>query len=495
MATATDRQTRTDAARLCATVTGTTVDELRRARDDAAASADLVELRIDGVRSPDLPCLVDGRTRPVIVTCRAAWEGGRFEGREDERHRLLQAALDAGAEFVDVEWRADFRDRLLAHDSSRVVVSLHDFAGVPADLEDQWAAMSRTAAAVVKLAVMPHRLRDLLGLFALSEVGRRPKILIGMGAMGAVSRVLAARFGSCWTYAGDGIGPGQISLARMRDEFRVNRITDATEIYAVVGRPVAHSISPAMHNAALAAMGRDAVYVPLEAVDFAEAMEFADRLGVAGMSVTSPFKHEALASADSADPLATRVGAANTLTRSRDGRWMATNTDVEGFLRPLAGNAGIASWRVAVVGAGGAARAVTAALRGQGAHVTVCARRPEAAQVVAGAFDAESGAWPPAEGPWDLVVNTTPVGTWPDVSASPLEGVTFRARLVYDLVYNPEETALLRHARAAGAHTLSGLDMLVWQAALQLQTWIGKDPPIEVMRRAARARLAEMSGS
>jgi 3-dehydroquinate dehydratase / shikimate dehydrogenase len=316
-----------------------------------------------------------------------------------------------------------------------------------------------------------------------------------MGAMGAVSRVLAARFGSCWTYAGDGIGPGQISLARMRDEFRVNRITAATEIYAVVGHPVAHSLSPAMHNAALAALGRDAVYVPLEAADFAEALEFADRLGLGGMSVTSPFKHDAIAAADSADPLAIRVGAANTLTRSRDGRWVATNTDVEGFLRPLAGNADLASSRVAVLGAGGAARAVIAALRGRGAHVTVCARRPEAAQAVAGAFDAESGAWPPAEGPWDLVVNTTPVGTWPNISASPMEGVPFRARLVYDLVYNPEETAFLQRARAAGADTLSGLDMLVWQAALQLRAWTGEDPPIEVMRRAAQARLVEMSGS
>jgi len=200
-----------------------------------------------------------------------------------------------------------------------VVVSLHAFDGVPGDLEARVAAMAATLAAVVKVAVQATRLRDLLPLVAMGDrlARRRPMVLIAMGTPGLASRIAAARFGSVWTYAGEAVAPGQLPVNRLLDEFRVDRITPTTPLYGVLGRPVGHSVSPAMHNAAFAAVGLDAAYVPLEAVDFDDFDAVASALGIQGASVTAPFKEDAWRACRRTDPEARRLGAVNTLRTAR----------------------------------------------------------------------------------------------------------------------------------------------------------------------------------
>jgi 3-dehydroquinate dehydratase/shikimate dehydrogenase len=485
-------------ARLCGTVTAATVDDLRRARDEVSAFVDLVELRLDGVQSPDVTALLAGRQRPIVVSCRPAWEGGRFEGPEEAREQLLTAALAGGAEFVDVEWRASFRDRLLEREPSRVVVSFHDFEGVPADLTTLAGAMADSRAAVVKIAVRVERLSELLPLLALGERYRdRGVVVIGMGAAGLPSRLLAARFGSRWTYGGEAVAPGQVPVARLREEFRIDRITRASAIYAVVGCPVGHSLSPAMHNAAFAALGLDAAYVPCETSDFDDFLVFADAIDLRGCSVTAPFKRAAFAAAAPRSALAARIGVANTLRRRRNG-WEACNTDVDGFLAPLRARRSLERITASVVGGGGAARAVVAGLVDEGVDVTVHARRREQAETLA-TLGARVGGWPPPADGWDVLVNTTPVGTWPDVDALPVPAAALggspradgarSGRLVYDLVTNPQETRLLREAQAQGHETIPGVEMLVAQAAHQCEWWTGRPAPVEAMRDAALRRL------
>jgi len=475
--------------RLCATVTATTMADLRRRRD-LVAGADLVELRLDGVTDVDVAGALDGRRGPVIVTCRPVWQGGQFDGDEATRVGLLEQAWALGAEFVDVEDGA--ADAFVARvEGRRIVRSYHDFEGVPRDAEARLRRLAQSGAEVVKLAVTAHQLADVvrLGQLAAQVPGRG--VLIAMGPAGVTSRVLAAKFGSLWTYAGDAVAPGQLPLARMRDEFRVQAITRETAVYGVVGRPVEHSLSPTMHNAAFRAAGLDAVYVPLAAASFDDFAAFARAFDVRGASVTAPFKQDAWTAAVSADPLAARLGAVNTLRAGANG-WEARNTDVEGFLAPLAGR-DLSGQRVAVLGAGGAARAVTEAQRDRAARVTVHARRSDAARAVAEATGAGAGSWPPAPDSWDVLVNTTPVGTTPDLSRAPiaLDG-TLAGRLVYDLVYNPPDTALLSRARALGAETLGGLPMLVAQAAAQFHWWTGAPPSTAHMHEAALARLASL---
>ncbi len=475
---------------ICETVTATSMAELLRGRD-AVTAADLVELRLDGVADLDVAGALAGRRRPVVVTCRPTWEGGRFDGPEAVRRAILEQAFACGAEYVDIEWRAGFDDLVRAQ-AGRVVLSAHDFHGVPADLSGQAREMRRTGAGRIKIAVMPARLTDLLPLRAVAAEG--PAIVIGMGGTGLPTRLLAAHFGSIWSYAGQGAAPGQVPAVTMAEVFRFPAVTAATAVYGVVGNNVLHSLSPAMHNAAFTADGRDAVYVPFLPADFADFLAFADAFGIAGASVTIPYKLDALAAAQGrVDALTGTVGAANTLRRTAEG-WDATNTDVDGFLAPLdvAYPGPLTGARAAVLGAGGSARAVIVGLLTRGATVTVHARRTTQADALAEALRVRSGPWPPPPGSWDLLVNCTPIGSSAAPDASPLPGGPFDGRVVYDLTYRASgagEAPLLVEARRAGCVTIDGLPMLVAQAERQYAWWTGQAPSRGVMGTAARHRL------
>jgi 3-dehydroquinate dehydratase/shikimate dehydrogenase len=369
----------------------------------------------------------------------------------------------------------------------RIVRSHHDFVGGAGDAAARLAHLLASGAEVAKVAVTVDALEPLVALAALGRQHADRTVLLAMGEAGIASRVLADRMGARWTYAGDAVAPGQLSLARMRDEFRVPAIGPATQVFGVLGRPVSHSLSPVMHNAAFHACGVDAVYLPLAAASFADFAAFAAGFAVAGASVTAPFKIDALQASQPADPRTAAIGAVNTLRRSASG-WDGRNTDLDGFMAPLAGH-DLRHRRAAVLGAGGAARSVVLALAAAGAAVTVHARRDAAAAAFATEAQVEAGAWPPGDD-WDLLVNTTPVGTAPAIDAVPIRlAGRLDGRLVYDLVYNPPETALLRQARALGADTVGGLPMLAAQAEAQFTWWTGLTPPTGLMRRAAQARL------
>ena len=477
---------------LCVTVTAPTTAELRLRRDEAAASADLVEVRLDSVSDPNPAGALAGRRGPVIVTCRPTWEGGHFAGSEEERAGILGDAVAQGAEFVDIEWRARF-DWLLSQTAGRrIVLSSHDFDGVPSDLQARVQAMRSTGAEVVKVAVQARRLSDCLPLLDLRGTAEEGGglVAIAMGEAGFATRVLAGRFGSKWTYAGAGRQVGQVDAATLLDGFRFRTLTDATEIYGLVGKPVSHSVSPAMHNAAFAATGRDAVYLPFPAASADDFVTFARAMGLKGASVTIPYKVDLLERVDEVYPVARRIGAINTINAT-GGRWVGGNTDATAFLHPLQNRLALRDARASVLGAGGAARAVTVALVSSGAQVRVHARSRPQAEVVAQLASAEAGAWPPEPGSWDLLVNCTPVGMYPLTDATPIEASLLTGQYVYDLIYNPVTTRLMREAEAVGCHTIGGLDMLVAQAEEQFEWWTGAPPPKPVMRGAAVKQLAE----
>jgi 3-dehydroquinate dehydratase / shikimate dehydrogenase len=484
---------------LCVTVAGRTMDELRRARD-AAVHADMVEVRLDSVDRPDAAGALEGRHRPVIVTCRAKWEGGGFQGSEEERERLIFEALAAGAEFVDVEARAEFAPAIArARRGKGLVLSMHAFGTPPADLPDRARAMRSSGAEVIKIAIEAQRLTDMLPLLDMAAdpqsrtgEGSSGHVFIAMGQPGIPSRVLSARLGNRWTYAGPAIAPGQMPVSRLISEFRFRRIRADATLYGVVGNPIAHSLSPVMHNAGFAALGLNAVYVPLQALDVDDFVAFGRATKLRGASITSPFKVGMLSKVDEIDATGQRVGAINTLV-VRDGRWLGSNTDVEGFLTPLAGRMRLKGARVAVLGAGGAARAVAVALARQGAAITICARRTGEAADVAALAGGRPGTWPPRPGSWDVLVNATSCGSaGPD--DDPMDGVALDGEIVFDLVYAPADTPLLRHARAEGCLTIGGIEMLIAQAERQFELWTGQRPPAGLFRAAAAAATGEDYG-
>ena len=477
-------------SKLCVTVTADTTAELRRKRDEVVG-ADLVELRLDTVSDPDVAGALADRRTPVVVTCRPPWEGGRFNGSEAERKAILADALARGAEYVDVEWKANFTDLVASTGGRRIVLSSHDFRGVPADLRERAAAMRATGAEVVKIAVKTSRLSDCLPLHDLAASTKHDHtVLIGMGECGLPTRVLAKKFGSLWTYAGDQHQIGQISASDLLDRYRFRGLSETTAVYGLVGRPISHSVSPAMHNAAFAACRLDAVYLPFPAADVDDFVTFGRAMDIKGASITIPFKVSLFDRMDEVYAVARRIGAINTL-KVQDGRWIGGNTDASGFLSPLRDRVDLRGSRVAVLGAGGAARAVAVALGSSDAQVTVYARNPAKAREVAMTAAASAAALPPKADSWDVLVNCTPVGMYPRNNDTPLDASLLTGRHVYDLVYNPTITRLMREATNAGCQAIGGLEMLVAQAQEQFEWWTGTKPPSGVMREAALKRLAE----
>ena len=471
---------------LCVTATGPTMEDLRRNRD-AASSADLVELRLDLVDRPDVAGALEGRRTPVIVTCRAHWEGGRFSGSEEERRRILDSAIAQGAEYVDVEAAAGFAEDVIASRGGRgVIVSSHVFGDPPADLVDRYNALRATGAEVAKLAIQVSTLKETLPLFDLAAKNTTGHVLIAMGNQGLPTRVLAARLRNRWTYVGDGIAPGQLPASRFIRDFRFRRIAADAALYAVVGNPVIHSRSPVMHNAGFAALGLKAVYLPLEARDVGDFVAFAREMRLAGVSITAPFKIGLMPHVDVIDPLAKQVGAINTIT-VRNGRWLGANTDVEGFLAPLVRRISLEGSRVSVIGAGGAARAVAVALASRRAKVTICARKTDEARVIADLVGGSAGDFPPRPSSWDVLVNATPVGS-EKTPGTPMGNVPLDGAIVFDLVYAPADTELLRSARAAGCQTIGGVEMLIAQAERQFELWTGQRPPAGLFEAAATGR-------
>jgi 3-dehydroquinate dehydratase/shikimate dehydrogenase len=475
-------------AQLCITVIGKDSEAIRQARVAAEDTADLVELRLDSMTSPDPEAALAGRRKPAIVTCRPAREGGMFDGSEEERLRILQRAQSLGAEFIDIEWDIRAEPFVAARGGKGVIVSRHDFQGVPDDLPALLQRLRATGAEVAKVAVTVERASDLRTLLENARPGDG-SVLIGMGRAGLATRVLAARFGSRWTYAGNGVAPGQVSATRLLEEFHFRRIRPDAAVYVLLGRPAADSLSPAMHNAGFAALALNAVYVPIESRDIDGFRQVAGMIGMGGASVTIPFKRDVMPLLDETAPTAAEAGAVNTIA-IRDGRWIGMNTDADGFLEPLRRRLpDLAGVRAMILGAGGAARGVGLALRREGAKVAISARRPEAAELVAHDIGAAVAPWPPPSASWDLLVNATPAGSGAHRDETPFSG-PFDGRLVYDLIYDPDPTRLMRAAESSGCAAIGGLEMLVAQAERQFEIWTGQRPPVGLFAEAARHALA-----
>ena len=488
--------------RVVAAVMAPSIEAMVQAANDACEGADLVELRVDGLRDPDLERLRKAGTKPLILTCRMQREGGVFEGSESERLEILRRALVLGFDFVDIELDS-FSDELrTVKTSSRLILSHHKFDRIPDDLSEIVERATTAGADIVKVAARADSLADVVRLGEAGRLARDRGVgfaPIPMGPAGTAGRVLAPRFGADLTYAAarglPATGPGQLDLDQLLGTYRFRVVDDATRIYGILGRPALGSLSPAMHNAVFAHKGLNAVYVPFEEEDLASFVAAAKQIGVAGFSVTQPFKESILPFLDDIDGPAQQVGAVNTVV-ARDGRWCGFNTDVEGVVGPVSRRLGIEGKRVVILGAGGAARAAAVGLGQAGAAVVVLARKLERARAVANLAGGAAGdIGDLGAHRWDILVNATPLheGLIDAGSAEQVEG--FRpGALVLDMIYDPEKTEILELARERRAFAVPGLEMLVAQAVRQSDLWTGSAVNAEVMETAARAEMHRRRG-
>ena len=514
--------------RLCVPVV---VDTATQAIADAARAAelgaDLVELRIDRMTDANAVAeLVKAVRVPTIVTCRSADEGGQSSLSDAERLTLLFAAGEAGASYLDVELAA-VKDngwaglRKPRDQRPGWIYSSHDFVTRPPNLTGTVADLAEAPCDVAKVVWQARSVRDTLEAFEILQNRAKPTIALCMGEAGVISRLLARKFGAFLTFAAldgtAGTAPGQPAVSEIKRVYRWDAQNAATKVFGVVGAPVSHSMSPAIHNAAFEAVGFDGVYVPLRVEPsyeafkaFMETFVACEPLHLSGLSVTIPHKENALRylreKGATIDPLAERIGALNTIVIDR-----ASGLTLRGFssdhaaiLDSITAALGIsrgalADRRIAVLGAGGTGRTAVAALAECGATVVVYNRTFERASALAAEFNGRQGKVVAAkfeklcDSCCDIFINTTSVGMTPNVGASPIDGtgLAFDAsQLVFDTIYTPQETKLLVAARAAGAKTIGGAEMFVRQAAAQFAAFTGIAAPTGLMRRVLDEKLA-----
>jgi 3-dehydroquinate dehydratase/shikimate dehydrogenase len=498
-------------ANICAVITETTVEAARLAIQQAAAEADILEVRLDYLRDFDftrvdnLGVLLDKNSLPVIITCRAFDEGGQQKIDNSIRLPLLVEGAKRYADYCDIEAAHYHEAAKLSPDIAKLIVSYHNFEETPANLNEIYERITTLPAAIHKLAVRANALTDALSTFELlqrAETDGRTLIAIAMNEAGTLTRLLGPSRGSFLTYGsladGKTSAPGQFSCAELKEIYRINQLTKETKITGIIGNPVGHSVSPAMHNAAFAALNLDFVYLPFAVDDVEQFFKRFVKAGsremdwrLRGFSVTIPHKVAVMPLLDEVDKTAAKIGAVNTVVIDGE-KIIGYNTDAHGAIAPLEKIGSLSGRHCAVLGAGGAARAVIYGLLEYGSKVSVFTRDLQKAQRLAGDFNIEIL---PIESitnhKADILINTTPIGMH---GHSETQSVVPQASLsnfpiVYDLVYNPLETRLLKEAKEAGCITISGLDMLIEQARLQFEFWTGQKPSAELMRQAAMKKL------
>lgn len=495
--------------KICVSVCAGTANEMIANIKRAEEFADVVEVRfdclsadeLDNFRSQILNVKFD---TPLLATFRSPEQGGTGFATLKERGEFWSTI---NGSF----WAADLEEDVFgsAPSSAKTLISYHDFEHVPTDLDAIFLRLSGSEADVIKLAVKTPDIVDSIDVWNLIEKAKesgKQIIPIAMGDAGKWTRILGLAHGAFLTYAsldaGKETADGQITAKDLRDVYRVKELNKDTRVFGVVGDPVWSSVSPYMHNPAFADAGVDAVFMPLLVKNLDAFISRMVRketreveLNFGGFSVTMPHKQAILKHLDAIDPVAEMIGAVNTV-KIDDGKLTGYNTDAHGFITPLKARFGnLRDVRVAVFGAGGAARAVVYALKNDGADVSVFVRDLAKAEAFAKDLDVELEQMPTADHRpptgTEIVVNATPLGmngvneNETLFSADGLLGVKF----VYDLVTKSTDTPLLAEAKKAGIPAIGGIEMLIAQGAMQFKIWTGREAPIDLMRSSLLARM------
>jgi 3-dehydroquinate dehydratase/shikimate dehydrogenase len=504
--------------KLCVAVQGSTPSELWERVQMALNDSKFLEFRLDALPKPAavLPELKAflGRRREVtaIATCRRKLFGGHFTGSLAAELDILLKAAEAGCQIVDLEvesaeqaakaqltkFRAGVREA-----GAALLISYHDFARTKG-LEQAADRIEAFEPDYVKMVSTARTLADNLAVLRLIENRSLSTHIVGiaMGEVGLVSRVLGPRAGAPFTFAAPSdeaepgsasslaTAPGQITARTMLDLYRMEQVDQATRIFGVAGNPISHSLSPLMHATAFRRENVNAIMLPLKVKSIDDLLTLTRELPLSGVAVTMPLKQELLPYLANMDPLTARIGACNTLRTGADGKLYGFNTDVAGVVRPLERRMRLKGARILVLGAGGAARAAIFGLVDQGAEVFVSNRTHETAVALARKAHAKVLKQELlAKQHFDVIVNTTPCGMTGVKPALPLKEDQLNAALVFDMVYNPIETPLLKLAKEHGLATISGAEMFVQQGARQFEIWTGKPAPETEMQRVVELAL------
>jgi 3-dehydroquinate dehydratase/shikimate dehydrogenase len=476
---------------------------LEHARREAEAGESFLEFRLDYLEHPERGAeaihtfLAQYPDCIVLATCRRHQNRGKFNGSIEEEIHVLDMAVTAGAQAVDVEIESaeSAAARLgLFRGRARIIISYHNYEATP-QLDMLVNRMTRIPADGYKVVTTARKPSDYGRVLTLAKAHpRTPLVLLAMGELGFPSRVLSTAFGGMYTYAAptasQGTAAGQVCARQLRHLYRVEKLSRASKIYGVIADPVRHSISPAVHNRAFQYRRMEAVYLPflVAPAQMRDFFALAERLPVAGFSVTIPHKQKILRYLDIVDPLARRIGAVNTVWR-RAGKWRGANTDAIGVTIPLAREMRLHNATVLIVGNGGAARSAACALSDAGARISLVGRNADRVRALAKICGAEPLLIEQIAGrSFAALVHATPLGMFPHVNECFFPD-RIPADVVLDMVYNPLETELIRRAREQGKTVIRGMQMFIEQAVRQFEIWTGEQAPRPVMEKAALEAL------
>ena len=462
----------------------------------AAKGVELVELRLDYIaRTVSLTRLLEKRPCPVIATCRRREDGGRWMGTEEERQMLLRAAIVAGVDYVDLEW--DIAGSVPRYGKAKRIISYHNFEETPGNLPDLYRRLSELDPDVVKIATQANCVNDWFRMLDMLANAESPTIGLCMGDIGAPTRLLAGKFGAPFSYAASGkdrqAAPGQIFWEQMRGLYRYEKIDAETQLYGVVADPVAHSLSPLIHNTAFAKQELNACYLPFRVTpdDLERFIDAAPKIGIRGLSVTIPHKETVMPFLSQMEAAADGIGAVNTIVFDGNRR-IGYNTDYRAAMESLATSLEVSldsdrpfkGRRCLILGSGGVSRAIGWGLREKGAEVLIAGRTSLRASRLAVAINATHVEWERRHDVrCEIIINGTPMGMHPNLDSTPFEGsYLIPGMTVFETIYNPEQTLLLKNAIRAGCQIISGVDMFVRQATYQYRLFTGMEPPRDLMR-------------
>jgi 3-dehydroquinate dehydratase/shikimate dehydrogenase len=498
-------------SRVCVAIAASSPEELIEKAREAARENPFLEFRLDYLPNPAAAIariqqfLYELGEVTAIATCRREPNGGKFKGSIEAEIQILEKAIAAGCDLIDIE--IETAEKLKAAELARIrslgaalIISYHDFKATR-DLDRMFEKIQRYTPDFVKMVSTATCLADNLTMMHFLERSSDAANVVGicMGEQGLISRVLGVRAGSIFTFAsahaGEETGPGQIAARALHEIFRIDQVSPATRVYGVVGNPVMHSLSPLIHNLAFRRETVNAVFLPLQATTLSDVLRLVKEVPLHGLAVTMPFKGEILKHLTNTDALSEKIGACNTVVRAQDGNLYGFNTDVAAVVRPLERRLPLRGARVLVIGAGGAARAAVFGLKDKEADVTIVNRTPETAQKLARQAKARTIRYDQlAKASFDVILNATPIGMAGHKQQSWLTPDQLNARVVFDMVYNPIETPLLRMAREKGLPVITGVEMFVQQGARQFEIWTGKPAPEDEMLRAVVHALRRRAG-
>ena len=485
---------------LCLCLTASTVAEDLALIKKYRQYIDLVELRADLLDDDERLTIRDFPSQaalPCILTIRRTVDGGKFAEGEASRSMLFARALafadeDSNKNFAYVDFEEDFhvsslQDAAMAY-GTKIIRSYHNMKDPVESVAEKLRSMRVSRYEIPKIAFMPHTLNDVtkfykeMQLFAGSD-----QIVVAMGALGLPSRILANKFHSYLSYTSPEdlelslSGIGHIDPKTLEETYHFHELDESTELFGITGFPLKYTSSPAMHNASFKEENINAVYIPFKAEKASEAFEFANTLGIKGFSVTIPHKEDIIKHLNKTDKKVDAIGACNTVI-NENGTWTGYNTDCTGFSKALlefTGEKNLKKKRVAIIGAGGAAKAIAFAVKELGGKACVFNRTVTKAKILAEKFGFKYASLGLESVELlreysEIIIQTTSMGmgseSESDESNDPLWFFDFSGEeMLYDIIYKPEVTPIMKRASKSGCRVKNGYSMLQYQGDEQFR--------------------------